>query len=435
MDNVLAPIRDLRNIFSSVFSNKKYYGFSLGHSYLGSNQIKDLYGLLHSKNNKPVNLFEETFAKEIGDGKCVSFAAGRMGFFALMKLLGIGNGDEVILLGHTCSVMPNAVLRIGATPIFSDIDPNTIGSSALEIEKKITIKTKMIVAQHSFGIPCDIEPIIKLSRSKNIFLLEDCALTFGSKIQGIQVGNFGDASLFSIDSYKPLNAIAGGIIYTRNSELHLLLKCSQNSSGNFTAKMQEMIWKKFLFENKYFNPDNYRKSFMQHKLKWLFSSNVTSYLTDDYGKNASTSYPYPAKLPAFLGQLGILALEYWKEEKNKRKVLLKNFLNIAQQAGLTEYIPKAYYRNNVEIIPLRFVYTHNHAKILMNDMSNNIDIHSFWFKSPIVACNNPADFGYNKGDCPNSEKICKEIINWPCVFSKADNNELLNIFNKVHSII
>lgn len=429
---MLVSFRDLGKILSSLFNNKKYYGFSLGHSYLNSNQIENVYGLLHSKNNNPVYLFEETFSNEIGGGKCVSFAAGRMGFYALMQSLGIGYGDEVILLGHTCSVMPNAVLRIGATPIFSDIDRNTIGSCYLEIEKKITSKTKMIVAQHSFGIPCDIEPIVRLSKSKNIFLLEDCALTLGSKIKGIQVGNFGDAALFSFDSYKPLNATAGGIIYTQNSELYSLLKTVQKSSGVFSAKMHDLIWKKFLFENKFFNPDNYRKSFIQHKLKRIFSGNITSYLTDDYGKKASSSYPYPANLPVFLGQLGLLALQYWKEEKNKRKSLLKDFLEISHKVGLAEFIPKKYYCQNVEIIPLRFVYTHNHAKSIIKKMSDKINVNSFWFKKPIIACNNPADFGYNPGDCPISEKTCKDIINWPCVFNDSDKKELLNTFNIVH---
>ena len=63
----------------------------------------------------------------------------------------------------------------------------------------------MIVAQHSFGIPCEIQPIVNFAKKKNIFLLEDCALTMGSSIKGIKCGNFGDAALFSTDNTKLIN--------------------------------------------------------------------------------------------------------------------------------------------------------------------------------------------------------------------------------------
>lgn len=67
-----------------------------------------------------------------------------MGFYELMRYLEIESDDEIIVLGATCSVMVNAILKIGARPVFSDIDPDTYGSSSLEIEKKINVKTKLI---------------------------------------------------------------------------------------------------------------------------------------------------------------------------------------------------------------------------------------------------------------------------------------------------
>ena len=180
-----------------------------------------------------------------------------MGFFALMQIRGIGKGDEVILQGHTCSVMPNAVWRTGATPIYADIDSNTFGSSAIEIDKVITPQTKMIVAQHSFGIPCDIEPIVDLARSKGIFLLEDCAITLGSKLKGIQVGNFGDAALFSIDHSKPLNAFTGGLIYTRKNELYEKLKDEDSE-----MTLQKLVNRSM---DLYLKDEEYKKLITEHE--------------------------------------------------------------------------------------------------------------------------------------------------------------------------
>ena len=93
--------------------------------------------------------------------------------------------------------MVNAVLRGGASPVYADIDPETFALNSKGNQKVLTSQTKMIVAQHSFGIPTDIQPIVELAQAKNIFLLEDCALTLGSKLNNVVCGNFGTATLFN----------------------------------------------------------------------------------------------------------------------------------------------------------------------------------------------------------------------------------------------
>jgi len=375
--------------------------------------------------------FEKNFADLVGAGQAVSFAAGRMGFYALMKILGIGVGDEVIIQGHTCSVMPNAIWRTKAKPVFSDIDLDTFGSSAEEIEKLVSKNTRMIVAQHSFGIPCEIEAIKELSKSKGIFLLEDCAITLGSKINGKQIGNFGDAALFSTDHSKPLNTFIGGLIYTQNEELYSNLKKTQVVCDDLPINRQKSIWKKFLFERQYYNPSNYSKSFFVDIANRIIGKGKDAYLTNDYGKRPSTSYPYPAKLPLFLTQLGIFELDRWKDESKKRKQLLSQFLSLSEIVGINNFLPKAYYDKNREIIPLRFVFTHPKGEKVKIKMSRNIDVRQFWFDKPIVACKEPSELGYIYGSCQNSEKTSRKIINWPCVFNKSSNRRLLEYFKKV----
>ena len=142
-----------------------------------------------------------------------------MGFFVLMKVLGIGSGDEVVLCGSTCSVMPNAILKVGAKPVYSDVDKNTFGSCPRSIEACITPNTKLVVAQHSFGIPCDIDVIEKFCKDNGIFLVEDCALALGSKLREKNVGTFGDAAIFSTDHSKPINTIIGGLYILKIAQL------------------------------------------------------------------------------------------------------------------------------------------------------------------------------------------------------------------------
>jgi dTDP-4-amino-4,6-dideoxygalactose transaminase len=413
----------------------QYFGFVRGHSNYNKNELFSIKKLINTGDEEIINDFEQKFSNIIGHGNSVSFSSGRMSFYALMQALGIKAGDEIVLLGHTCSVMPNAVWRMGGTPIFADIDPNTFGSSAFEIEKVITPKTKMIVIQHSFGIPCNIEPIVKLAKSKGIFLLEDCAISVGSKVKGIQIGNFGHAALFSIDHSKPINAIIGGLIYTKNNkELYNKLKEIQKDSDELPKKRQKALWEKFLFERKYYNPENYGKSFLIDKINRYIYREGDSYLTDDYTKTASSSYPYPAKLPPFLAKLGLLELERWEGEKRRRQELLKSFIELSTSSGLRDFLPPPYFDQDLNIIPLRFVYTHPDADIIRKKMSKFIDTSWFWFAKPIVACKDPRDLGYVNGSCPTSEKVGKEIINWPCVYNDANNNVLLAQFRKVNNL-
>ena len=153
-------IRKVFRLLSEVRKNP-YFGFIQGHEHLSLEDLAEIQKWVGSDNLEIIEEFEQRFAEIIGDGQTVSFAAGRMGFYALMQVLGIQAGDEVVLQGATCSVMVNAVLRNGATPVYADIDPETFGSSEAAIEKVLSPKTKMVVAQHSFGIPCDIQPIVE----------------------------------------------------------------------------------------------------------------------------------------------------------------------------------------------------------------------------------------------------------------------------------
>ena len=248
--------------FSKIISSinfKTYYGFIQGHSYLSEQNIIKLNNLVGRHDEGLNHYYEKSFSKLLGEGKSVSFGSARMAFFSLMKVLNLSSNDEVILLGSTCSVMVNAILRVGAKPIFSDIDYNTFGSSVSEIKKVLSSRTKIIVAQHTFGIPCEIEEIKKLAREKKIFLLEDCAITLGSKINNKICGSFGDAAIFSTDNTKPINTLTGGIIYSRNKNLISLIFNYRAKCQRISIKKEKALFNQLLLEKKFCQPKNFGK--------------------------------------------------------------------------------------------------------------------------------------------------------------------------------
>lgn len=233
----------MRN-FPSLFFSFNPGNFNLSNSQI--KEIKDVYNGVKSQNI--VKTYEKRFIQEIGDGYGFSLASGRMAFYLVLKSLNIGEGDEIIVVGFTCSVMINAILRAGAIPVYSDVSDITFGSDSVNISKKISIKTKMIVAQHSFGIPCDIEEIVKIGKERNIFILEDCALAFGSSVNGINLGNFGDAAIFSTDHSKPINTLIGGFFYTTSKELYEKVKQENILIPELSNIHRENLLKQLLFE-------------------------------------------------------------------------------------------------------------------------------------------------------------------------------------------
>ena len=395
-------------------------GFYKGHEYLNDSQLNVIASDLRSVNNDEViDDYEKKFASYIGNGKCVSFAAARMAFYALMKSLSIGKGSEVIITGFTCSVMANAVIRTGAKIIYADIDPNNYGSSYVDIKSKISSKTKMIVAQHTFGVPCDIKNIVNLCDKHNIFLLEDCALTFGSKFENKNLGNFGDAAIFSTDETKPINTIVGGLIYSKKDSLINKLKQVCKDSLDLNKDHQIRIHKKFLFSRKYYRPNKYALGRILNSIYSFFNKSLFGNkrpITLDLDSTCkidekSCAYPYPAKLPGFIARIGIFELENWNKEKKLRSINFSNY----KELFVKKKIASIYDNMENEIIPLRFLfenhYTHKNTKLHLN----NFFIDDRWFNSPLIGTKeNLTLFGYKLGDCPVAERVCQNIINLPC---------------------
>lgn len=413
-----------------------FFGFIPGHAHLTTSQVDHIRNILMSTQNEGiVNEYEHKMASLIGSGFGISFAAGRMAFYAMLRVLNIGPGDEVILPGFTCAVMPNAVWRTGATPVYSDIDPDTLGSDAKKIEDKITHKTKLIVAQHTFGIPCGIQEILKVGEKYKIFVLEDCALSLDSKFDGLNVGNFGHAAIFSTDHTKPVNTLIGGLFYTRDKPLFEEVKQFSENLPVLDKDHQKRIFDQFLYERWYCNPKRYPRMVVDEylrnvKQKFRPQKPEFTFLIYDNGKNVnSQSYPYPAKMPEFLAQLGLFELERWEEQKNMRKNLLLQYLEIMKKMDFVAFIPKAYFDPSREIAPLRFAFADPNIELKIGKIWRYVDVNATWFREPVMYCpNGPEGIGYIPGSCSTAELIGKKILNWPCIVENKWQSTLLEIF-------
>jgi len=180
-----------------------------------------------------VQAFEKETAEYLGVKHAIGCASGTDAIHLALRAEGITEGDEVITSAFTFIATAEAIKYVGAKPVFVDIDPKTFNITAENIEKAITAKTKAVMPVHLFGQPADLTKIKALCDKHNLKLIEDCAQSFGAKVDGKQTGSVGNASGFSFFPSKNLGAFGdGGLVVTNSDETAKMLKMLRNHGSD-----------------------------------------------------------------------------------------------------------------------------------------------------------------------------------------------------------
>lgn len=164
--------------------------------------------------------FEQTVADYVGAKYAVAISNGTSALHAACFAAGIGPGDEVITTPLTFAASANCVLYCGGTPVFADVDPKTYNIDPEDIRRKITDRTKAIIAVHLAGQPCDMDAIHSIAREHGLIVIEDGAHALGSVYKGKKVGSMSDMTTFSFHPVKPITTGEGGMIVTDNEEFY-----------------------------------------------------------------------------------------------------------------------------------------------------------------------------------------------------------------------
>ena len=167
-----------------------------------------------------VSSFEKKFASYIGCKYCIGVGNGLDAIKLALLALSIGDGDEVIVPSNTFIATVLAISQVGARPVLVDPDMDTYNISYKNIKKSISDKTKAIIAVHLYGQSADMDELVDIANTNNLFLVEDCAQAHGAVYKGKKVGSFGDISCFSFYPGKNLGALGDGGAVVTNNELY-----------------------------------------------------------------------------------------------------------------------------------------------------------------------------------------------------------------------
>ncbi|TCJ18912.1 DegT/DnrJ/EryC1/StrS family aminotransferase [Rubrobacter taiwanensis] len=172
--------------------------------------------------------FERSLAEYVGVRHAVAVSSGTAALHLIVKALGIGPGDEVLVPSFTFAASVNVILYEGATPVFVDIEPETYNLDPEDLERKVTSRTRAIMAVDVFGHPADWDAILEIAGRHGLRVIDDSCEALGAEYRGRKLGGFGEAAAFAFYPNKQMTTGEGGIVVTDSDEVARLARSLRN---------------------------------------------------------------------------------------------------------------------------------------------------------------------------------------------------------------
>jgi dTDP-4-amino-4,6-dideoxygalactose transaminase len=384
------------------------------------------------KKGKSVLETENWFRSYLKTGNVFSFNSGRSALLAILNSLGLKEGDEVLLQGFTCNASVNPILKLKAKPIFVDID-DALNIDPDDLVKKITSNSKVIIVQHTFGWPAQMEEILKIAKDNNLFVIEDCAHSLGAKYKEQLCGTLADASFFSLGRDKVVSSVFGGLAVVKDALLAQKIKIFQEQ-----IEYPSCLWifQQLLhpFLTNYVVMPAYQLNafFGRLVLGFLHLFSILSKAVYKKEKRGEFVEEFPKKFP---NALAILALNQLKklEESNQHRKDIADFYQ--KELSNSDFV-LPFNKERIAISPIFMRYpvlaTKDTDYILKQGRKRNIFLDDGWRKSPIVPIFTLlGKMNYRLGSCPKAEIIAQRIINLPTHIniSQKEAQRIIDLIN------
>ncbi len=376
---------------------------------------------------------EKEFTQYFGVKYAFAFNSGRSGFMAILQSLGLNRGDQVLLQAFTCNAAVNPIIwtqpqfrdretgagQASLKPIFVDCNEQTFNIDIEDLKRKISPRSKVVVVQHTFGLPANMDEVLKICDENNLILIEDCAHSLGATYKGKKVGTFGKAAFFSFSRDKVISSVYGGMVVTNDDVMAEEIKKFQENCGyapNFWIFQQLLhpILMNYLILPTYRVFGKYLLVLFQ----WFRVLSKAVHWKEKIGKK-------PGYFPKRMSNaLAILALNQFQKlerfNKHRKQIADFYFQKLKDSSFELPEIPegnlresKGYLWENGNIF-LRFAIKHPKAhQIIKKAWRKNILIGD-WYTSPIAPDDTQLNkVGYKTGSCPNAEKLAKITLNLP----------------------
>jgi len=382
-----------------------------------------------TEDGPPLIQLEEEFKKYLGVKYAFSFNSGRSAFLAILRSLNFSQDNEVLLQAFTCNAAANPIIWADLKPVYVDCNEKTFNIDVEDLKKKIEPRSRVVVAQHTFGLPANMDEILEVCQRNNLILIEDCAHSLGATYKDKKVGTFGKAAFFSFSRDKVISSVYGGIAVTNDEELAKKLKDFQEkiSYPSYFWTLQQLlhpILMNWLILPVY----NFLKlgKIILILSQWLHILSKAVHWKEKRGKKPSY---FPKRFP---NTLAILALNQFKklERFNNHRREIADFYSRELIDTKYETLDTKYKKGNIF---LRFSVKHPNAhKIIKRAWKENILIGD-WYTTPIAPHDTKLEkVQYRLGSCPKAEKLAKITLNLPTHIniSKKEAEKIVDFLKK-----
>lgn len=347
-----------------------------------------------------VKQFEKEMAEYLGVKHVITCNSGTDSLELALRASGIKPGDEVITSSFSFFATAEAISAVGAVPVFADIKEEDYNIDPESIKNKVTEKTKAILPVHIFGSPVDVDAIKQIADEYSLKVIEDACQAIGSEYRNAKIGTVGDAAAFSFYPTKNLGAFGdGGMVTTNNDEIALVVRSLKAHAGGKNGYEAATILGCEFGE---FVTDNQEATELYDPYKYY------NYMI---GGNSRLDSIQAAVLSVKLNHL---------DNYNERRAAIANKYN-SQLKDLPIHLPKA--ADNI-ITPCwhQYVLLTDDKEGLINYLGKNGIGAGAFYPVPLHLQKAFADLGYNAGDLPMSESVCKRSVCLP-VFPELTEEE------------
>lgn len=321
-----------------------------------------------------VKELEKRIAEMCGVSSGIGVACGTDALLLALDAVGVGSGDEVIVPDYSFFASAGVVSRLGATPVFVDIEEDTYNIDPDKIEDTITSKTKAIMPVHLFGQVADMDPIMSLAKEHNLVVVEDAAQAIGATYKNNQAGSIGDFGCFSFYPTKNLGAVGDAGMIVTNSE-------------EYTDKLLMLRmhgWKK-------------------------------KYFPEIIG--------YNSRLDSIQAAVLLVKLDYLKEWTEKRQEHASVYDKAFAGSSIVTPVVKDY---SCHIYNQYTIAVPNRDELLATLKENKIG-HDIYYPAPFHKLECYRELEYKDGDFPTSEKAAGTVVSIPIYpeLTEAEQNEVI----------
>jgi perosamine synthetase len=337
------------------------------------------------------------------------FWRGRVALYAILRALGIGRGDDVLVPAFTCVAVPNAVLYTGATPVYVDIDERTYTPDPAAVAGTISRRTRAVVAQNAFGLSADLDALAAAVRGSGAAMIDDCTHGLGGTYKGRANGVAADAAFYSTQWSKPVSTGLGGIAVTTDPDLARRMAAQERAAAEPRRRDRALLAGLLLARERIATPRTLRAGRAVYRAASHAGAVPGS---SSRGELEGPVMPddFVARMSALQARLAARRVPTLAARVRRRRAVARRYSEWLTAHGRTAAHEPGYACHGFLRYPLRvrerdtFVADAARRGVPLGD----------WFSSPLYPIADGLEaWGYRRGQCPVAERVAADIVNLP----------------------